>query len=102
MGYATYDLLAKRVFQYGYVYPFLELLLGILYILSAREAVVNGLTLVLMVFSGHGVLQAMRQKRAIQCACLGTFLKVPLTSVTLIEDFGMALMAGVMLLQIFR
>lgn len=33
-----------------------------------------------------------------RCACLGTFLKVPLTKVTLIEDFGMAALALVMLL----
>jgi len=50
-----------------------------------------------MTFSGLGVLNSMRQKRKIQCACLGTLFKLPLTNVTLVEDFGMAGMALVMM-----
>lgn len=30
-GYFTYDLLAQKVFNYGYVYPFIELFLGLLF-----------------------------------------------------------------------
>src|SRR5919108_2926504 len=32
-GYSTYDLLAKRIFVYGYVYPFIELFFGLAMIL---------------------------------------------------------------------
>src|SRR5690242_19871 len=31
-GYSTYDLLARRWHNYGYVYPFLELILGLLFL----------------------------------------------------------------------
>ena len=92
-GYATYDLLAQRAHGYGYVYPFIELLLGCLYILVPSSLLLNIFTFLIMSFSGLGVLKSMLQKRKIQCACLGTFLKVPLTKITLIEDFGMAFMA---------
>jgi hypothetical protein len=44
-----------------------------------------------------GVAQALREKRTIQCACLGTALKLPMTKVTLAEDVVMGLMALVML-----
>jgi hypothetical protein len=51
----------------------------------------------IMTFSGIGVLLKILKKERFQCVCLGTFLKVPLTKVTLIEDFGMALL-GIALL----
>jgi hypothetical protein len=50
-----------------------------------------------MSFSGLGVTIKLMKKETFQCACLGTFLKVPLTKVTVIEDFGMVALALVML-----
>ena len=97
-GYSTYDLLAKRFPQYGYVYPFVELVFGIAYLIRAQLFTVNVLVFFIMGFSGIGVLDSMLKKRKIQCACLGTIIKVPLSSVTLVEDFGMALMALILLL----
>lgn len=97
-GYSTYDLLAKKIYSYGYVYPFIELFLGLSYAVSWQIGAINIITLIVMGFSGLGVLQSMLKKRAIQCACLGTIFKLPLTKVTLIEDFGMAAMAALMLL----
>jgi hypothetical protein len=97
-GYSTYDLLAKRVPAYGLIYPFIELSLGILYAMGSVSSNLLIVTLVLMLFSGAGVTVAMIKKQKFQCACLGTFIDVPLTNITLIEDFGMAAMALWMLL----
>lgn len=98
-GYSTYDLLAKRVFSYGYIYPFLELLLGLAYVINFQPQLTNLVTFVLMTFSGIGVAIKLLKHEKFQCACLGTFLKVPLTKVTLVEDFGMSVMALFMLLR---
>ncbi len=97
-GYRTYDLLAKRWYTYGCIYPFLELLLGLAFLIGFDSFWVNGVTLVLMTFSGIGVLAEKQKKKTIQCACLGTIFKLPLTNITLIEDFGMAAMALLMML----
>ncbi len=97
-GYFTYDLLAKRWFGYGYVYPFIELLFGLSMILFPFSQTLLWTELVVMLFSGLGVGIKLARHEKFQCACLGTFLKVPLTKVTLIEDFGMAFLAGIMLL----
>jgi hypothetical protein len=97
-GYSTYDLLAKRWRGYGYVYPFLELGLGLAYLTRFELGVVNWVTLILMVFSGIGVMRAIRKQKGLHCACLGTKLDLPLSTVTVIEDFGMAAMAALMLL----
>lgn len=96
-GYATYDLLAARVKAYGYMYPFLEFSLGLAYLTHAAPLITNIVTLILMTFGGIGVTRSIMQKRDFLCACLGTFIKVPLTKVTIIEDFGMAAMAAAML-----
>lgn len=92
-GYSTYDIVAKRSDIYAKIYPFIELTLGLLYLIGIASVATNILTLALMSVGSIGVIQALRQKRSIQCACLGTALKLPMTKVTLAEDVGMGLMA---------
>jgi hypothetical protein len=97
-GYSTYDLLAKRWYEYGYFYPFIELGFGILMIVLMSHPWLLILEIMVMTISGLGVAIKLAKKEHFQCACLGTFLKVPLTKITLIEDFGMALLAGILLI----
>lgn len=99
-GYQTYDLLAMRVPAYGYVYPFIELSFGLAMILIPFSTMLLVAEFAVMAFSGLGVAIKIAKKEEFMCACLGTFLKVPLTKVTLIEDFGMAGLALAMLLFI--
>lgn len=96
-AYATYDLLAKRWHKYGYLYPFLELALGILYLLSIFSFFTHVATILLMGFSSLGVIKALWKKQTIRCACLGTVLNIPMSSITLIEDLAMVAMAFSML-----
>ena len=96
-AYQTYDVLARPVRAYGYLYPFIELALGIAYVARLAPVVTNLVTLVVMLVSAVGVTQALLQKRRIQCACLGTVFNLPMTKVTFVEDALMAGMALVML-----
>lgn len=97
-GYSTYDLLAQKVYVYGYIYPFIELSFGLAMILMLQSRPLLWTELIVMLFSGVGVAIKLAKKEKFQCVCLGTLLKVPLTKVTLIEDFGMAVLVGFMLL----
>lgn len=97
-SYAMYDLLAKRVYSYGFVYPFIELGLGIAYLINFNPVLVNTITLIVMVFSSLGVIKAVMSRQKIRCACLGTGFNLPMTTVTIIEDLLMAVMAAWMLL----
>lgn len=97
-GYSMYDLLAKRIFSYGYVYPFIELFFGLAMIAGMESAPLLLAEVAVMGFSGIGVLIKIMKKERFQCACLGTFLKVPLTNITLVEDFGMAALGIILLL----
>jgi len=98
-GYATYDLLAKRWYIYGFIYPFLELTLGILYLTQWIPAVTQLATVIIMGFSSIGVINSLIKKQKIQCACLGTILKVPLSSITLVEDLTMVILAALALVM---
>ncbi len=43
-----------------------------------------------------GVLQAVLNKKKIQCACLGAVFNLPMSTITIIEDALMILMSGIM------
>lgn len=96
-GYSTYDLLARRVYPYGFLYPFMELGFGLTMLYGFQPAWLLWSEFGVMAFSGLGVAMKLARHEKFQCACLGTFLKVPLTNVTLVEDFGMAALALAML-----
>jgi len=96
-GYSTYDLLARRIFAYGYVYPFIELFFGLAMILNSTSKPLLLAEIIIMSFSGLGVAIKLMKKEKFQCSCLGTLLKVPLTKITVVEDFGMAALALMML-----
>ena len=96
-AYRTYDLVAKAWPGYGFIYPFIEFGLGIAYLANLNPFIVNGITLVVMAVSLVGVLRAVFSKRAIRCACLGTVFQLPMSTVTIIEDGLMLVMAAAML-----
>nr|WP_315233053.1 heavy metal-associated domain-containing protein [uncultured Albidiferax sp.] len=93
-AYAGYDLLARRWRPWGSLYPYVELALGVAYLANFAPMWTNAVTLVVMGFSAIGVIGAVLDKRAIRCACLGTVFQLPMSTVTIIEDVGMVLMAA--------
>jgi cation transport ATPase len=96
-AYAGYDLLAARWQGWGYVYPFVELALGIAYLAHWQPTLTHWVTIIVMGFSALGVIRAVMRQSQIQCACLGTVFKLPMSTVTIMEDVGMVLMAAGML-----
>ena len=92
-----YDLLAKPLRPYAYVYPFIELVLGLGYLAHWQPTTIYFATIAVMVFGSLGVFNALRKGLDLDCACMGTVLSVPLSTVALLEDLGMAAMAAAML-----
>jgi copper chaperone CopZ len=97
-SYAMYDLLAVRSKPYGFMYPFIELALGLAYLLNIAPNITNTVTLSLMAFSSIGVIRAVMSQQKIRCACLGTVFELPMSTITIIEDLLMAGMAAWMLI----
>lgn len=96
-SYAMYDEVAKRVPAWGYVYPFVELALGLAYLTDVAPLWTNVATVVVLGVSAVGVIRSVLDRRAINCACLGDVFNLPMSTVTIVEDVTMVAMAGWML-----
>jgi copper chaperone CopZ len=99
-SYSTYDVVAKRWPAWGFVYAFIELLLGVAYLLSFQPVLTNAITLAIMAVSIIGVLQSVMNKQKIKCACLGTVFNLPMSTVTIVEDGLMMAMSAAMLISL--
>lgn len=97
-AYRGYDIIARRFPLWAYAYPFIEGVLGVAYLLSDNSNTLNLITMLITVIGAIGVWKEMRNKSNIMCACLGTFIKLPLSRVSFVEDFGMLAMATLMLI----
>jgi hypothetical protein len=96
-GFAMYDLAAMRWRAWGFIYPFLELGLGLAYFAYFMPTQAYVATIVLFGLNFISVIAAMDRGADVDCACMGTSLRVPLSTVTAAEDVIMVLMASVML-----
>lgn len=100
-SFRMYDPLAKRVPFYGKIYPFIETALGLMFLMRFEINIALITTLVVLGITTIGVTKTLFDKKSIQCACLGTALKLPMTEATFIENAIMIVMAILMLLNIF-
>ncbi len=98
-GFSMYDLVVKKFKPYGYIYPFIELGLGLAYLSFFRPRLTYLITIIVMTVGAFGVIKSLRKGMNVKCACLGTVLDVPLSTIAVVEDVGMALMALTMLIM---
>ena len=99
-SYRMYDIIAAKWKGWGYIYPFVELGLGILYLINIAPVATNLVTFIVLGISSIGVIRSVLDKRKIKCACLGDVFNLPMSTVTIIEDLTMVMMAGTMLLML--
>tara|TARA_Y100000814_G_scaffold246283_1_gene191665 strand:- start:161 stop:871 length:711 start_codon:yes stop_codon:yes gene_type:complete len=85
-SFSMYDVLAKRISYYGLVYPFIETILGIMFLFQVHIFHALLITFIILTSTTIGVIQTLIVKRSIKCACLGTVLDLPMTEATLIEN----------------
>lgn len=98
-GFSQYDLVAKKSALYGYLYPFLELVVAVGYLSHFFVIGVAILTAILMFITLLGVVCAIFSGREIRCACMGSKLDVPLSVVSAVETLGMGAMAVLIFLR---
>ena len=100
-AFAQYDPLAKRSDLYAKIYPFIETILGLMLLLRLQLNFVFVSTITVLTITTFGVVFTLFDKNKINCACLGTALKLPMTEATLIENVIMLVMAISMLFYQF-
>lgn len=98
-NYRMYDVVARRFPFWAYIYVFIELVLGIAFLINFNPIVTNSMMVIIMSVSIIGVLQTVLNKKTIKCACLGDVFNLPMSTVTIIEDGLMILMGIVMLIM---
>lgn len=98
-SFKRYDPLAKALPIYAPIYPFIELGLGLLFLMRFQINLALVITLVVLGITTFGVVKSLLDKKAIRCACLGTTLNLPMTEATFIENAIMIVMAITMLLK---
>ncbi|WP_405292046.1 heavy-metal-associated domain-containing protein [Algibacter sp. Ld11] len=98
-SFKMYDPLAKAIPSYGWIYPFIEVVLGIMFLMRIEVMLALVATLVILGITTIGVVKTLLDKKSIQCACLGTALKLPMTKATFIENSIMIIMAITMLVM---
>lgn len=99
--FSMYDPLAKVVPAYGWIYPFIEIALGLMFLTRFHTDIALWVTVVVLGLTTIGVVRSLLSKKQIKCACLGTALNLPMTEATFVENAIMLVMAILMLTQTF-
>ena len=98
-GFASYDIIAKRFKHYGYVFPFIEIALGILYLMGFMFILQNVLVLIISALGMYSAYKVIVSKTDITCVCMGTLFHIPMTWATFTENLAMAVMVVLMLVM---
>jgi hypothetical protein len=75
------------------VVNFIELALGVAFVTEFAPMFTNIVTIIVMGFSSIGVIRSVLNKKQIRCACLGSVFNLPMSTVTIVEDSIMIVMA---------
>jgi len=91
--FLSYDLLAQRDPRYGYIYPFVETLAGVLMLAGALIWIGAPAAMFVGTIGSISVFKAVYiDKRELKCACVGGSCKVPLGFDSLTENIMMMVM----------
>lgn len=91
--FLSYDLLARRWVPYSYIYPFAELLAGLLMISGSLPGLASPLALLIGTIGAVSVFKAVYiEHRELKCACVGGDSNVPLGFISLTENLMMVAM----------
>ena len=98
-SYRQYDIVAAKFPAWGFLFPFIELGLGIAFLIGYAPLGMNIVTFIIMGIACVGVIKGLLSRRKIQCACLGTSFNLPLSTVALFEDVLMMAMSLIMIMM---
>jgi hypothetical protein len=107
-AFAKYDVISRRYRYYGYVYPFLELVLGLMMIttiiqsslpqslllLDSMIPLVSSIILMMITNIGACSILINKPKQKIRCACMGVhYANLPMSTISLFENAVMMMMS---------
>ena len=87
--FKKYDIISRKIVIYAYIYPFIEIALGLAYLKRYNITIINNLTIALMTISIISVLISITKGQELRCGCMGSFFHIPLSYVSLSENISM-------------
>ena len=100
--FSRYDIFAKKVPGFAVAYPFIEFFLGVAFLTRTMLITSNIITLAVMISQSIGVLNILKGKKIIQCACMGSSIDISISYITLFENLVMIFMASYMIFQLMN
>ncbi len=100
-NFSEYDLVSKKYSIYGYAHPFIEIILWFIYIFDTQMMYTMTANIMGIIISGLWIASAywiVSSWKNISCACMGTYWKLPMTKVTILENTVMLWMILLMIL----
>lgn len=94
--FPLYDLIAKRIKPYRFVYPLLQVLLGMFFITGSIPLIRNSVTIIISLSGLIGMIKVVSRRGAIRLSYLGTILRLRFSTVILIENTLMVLLGMIM------
>lgn len=96
-GLGKYDLLAQKVKAYAYLVPFIEFAFALAFFAHVETLPLYAAVLLYTGYNAVTVKLALKKGLDTRCACLGTALNLPLSTVSFWENIVMAGMTLIMM-----
>lgn len=88
-SFRNYDPAAKVFPVYGHVYPLVEIILAFMFLFGFEILLASLVTIIILSITTVGVLRSIKNKDQLQCACIGTWITLPLGWATVFENILM-------------
>lgn len=99
-SFRKYDLIGQKSRIYCTLHPFIEFILGLLFLSQLSLLPTYIFSAIFAIISILGVIYGIKHPEKHKCACLGSALDVPLTNISLIED-SIILIISIFLISIY-
>lgn len=93
-----YDLIGKRFSLYRYIYPLLQVLLGMLFMIGAFSVTREILTIVAALSGLIGMIRVVSHRGAIKLSYFGSIIKLRFSTVIMFENIIMIVLGIIMLI----
>lgn len=100
-AFEMYDPIASKIPYYAKLFPVIEFFLALGFLSRFLMVITYIVAIIIYAVNVIGVFKVIQDKRKMYCPCMGTILKVPLSTVTLLEDIVMVLMSLLLLYRLW-
>lgn len=100
-NFAKYDIISSRYRWYGYLYPFIEIIIGVFYFLHYQTFAISIVAGSVSAVTLIGLTRAILRKQQGACVCMGKVVKLKIWRGALIENISMVAMALRMIIAMF-